>query len=205
MIAYLKNKLKQNSTLVRWYQKMIGYDPKAKQWCRIVMDRETNKLIKGLQYHDFSALEISGAKWKEFGFKRYTNVNYPEFDICFDQPNEKFDLVIAEQVFEHLLWPYKAGKNIFSMLSDNGYFLITTPFLLKVHPQPHDCMRWTETGMKYFLAECGFETSKILSASWGNKQCIVENFDEWMPYNPKKHPLGNEEEFPVVVWALAQK
>jgi hypothetical protein len=34
---------------------------------------------------------------------------------------------------------------------------------------------------------------------WGNESCVVANLREWMPYNPKRHSLKNDEEFPVVV------
>ena len=69
--------------------------------------------------------------------------------------DDTFDLIIAEQVFEHLLWPYRAARNVHRMLRPGGSFLITTPFLVKIHPVPNDCSRWTETGMKHLLAEAG--------------------------------------------------
>jgi hypothetical protein len=91
------------------------------------------------------------------------------------------------------------------MLKSDGYFLITTPFLLRVHNFPIDCSRWTETGIKYFLAECGFDIERIQTGSWGNRACIQANFLNWAIYRPWFHSLKNEPDFPVVVWALAQK
>jgi hypothetical protein len=38
------------------------------------------------------------------------------------------DIIIAEQVFEHLLWPYRAVRNVFQMLTPNGALLVTTHF-----------------------------------------------------------------------------
>ena len=58
------------------------------------------------------------------------------------------------------------------MLQPGGHFLIVTPFLYKVHPNPYDCTRWTETGMRYFLAECGFPLDPITTGSWGNRACL---------------------------------
>ncbi len=119
--------------------------------------------------------------------------------------SEKFDLVISEQVFEHLLRPYSAAKNVHTMLNPGGSFLITTPFLLKVHLYPEDCSRWTETGMKYFLAEAGFDENQVQAGSWGNIECVVSNLNQWTKYNPKLHSLKNDKNVPVVVWALAKK
>lgn len=197
--------LKQSTALTRLYQWIIGYNAGAKQWCRVVMDKSTEELVREIDYKNMTVLEISGKKWKDFGFKSYRNVSYPDFDICKDVLHERFDLIIAEQVFEHLRKPYRAGMNVYSMLNPGGYFLITTPFLIKIHPSPDDCTRWSKTGMVYFLEECGFDPSDIRSFAWGNRKCINANFVDWIPYNERRHSLINEEEFPIVVWALARK
>lgn len=175
-------------------------------WARVIMNRETRELINSLRPNELKVLEISGNHWGIWmSFKDYKNVDYPLFDICESSLEETFDLIIAEQVFEHLLWPYRAGKNIYKMLNPHGYFLVTTPFLLRVHNVPNDCTRWTETGIKYFLAECGFTLEHIRTGSWGNRACIRANFSRWANYQPLFHSLRNEPAFPVVVWALAQK
>jgi len=177
----------------------------ANHWCRIVMETATEKIIARLDHNNFKTLEISGEKWKNFGFKSYQSLTYPKYDICKDVLNEKFDLIIAEQVFEHLRYPYRAAENVFKMLRDGGYFLITTPFLIKYHPMPDDCTRWTETGIKYFLSEAGFKIEKINSDSWGNKRCLIDNLGEWKEYDGRFHSLENEKDYPLVVWAIARK
>lgn len=176
-----------------------------KQWCRIVMNRETRKLITALDLPRFDALEISGTQWYSLPFRSYKSVSYPEFDICEQSLPARYDIVFAEQVFEHLLWPYKAGRNVYEMLRSDGYLLTTTPFLIRIHNDPFDCTRWTETGLKYFLAECGFPLEKIHTNSWGNRKCIISNFKGWTRYIRTLHSLRNEPNFPMVVWALAQK
>lgn len=175
-------------------------------WCRVVMDQETEKFVLSLNYKSFNTMEISGSKWKNFGFKRYTSVQYPDFDVCKDVLEvESFDLIIAEQVLEHVLQPYHAVRNLYQMLSSTGILIVTTPFLLKIHSHPGDCYRWTELGLKCLLTEGGFENKKIKTGSWGNKMCIVANFKKWCSYIPWKHSLKNEQDFPVVIWSFAQK
>jgi SAM-dependent methyltransferase len=176
------------------------------QWSRIVMNRETREMINSLQPSTLEVLEISGKRWGEWTtFKDHKSVYYPEFDISEATLEETFDLIIAEQVFEHLLWPYRAGTNVHKMLNPGGHFLVTTPFLIRIHNHPVDCSRWTETGLKYFLAECGFDLERIRTGSWGNRACVRANFSRWWEYRRLFHSLRNEPEFPVVVWALAQK
>jgi hypothetical protein len=168
------------------------------------MYRETGDLVHALEPGRLDTLEISGTRWGErFTFRSYRSVAYPEFDICSQRLEERFDLVIADQVFEHLLWPYRAARNVLGMLKPGGAVLITTPFLIRVHPTPVDCSRWTETGLQYLLAECGFDLDRIRTGSWGNRACVEANFTAWPDYLPDVHSLANEPEFPVVVWALA--
>lgn len=178
----------------------------ATRWSRVVMDRECHRLVDALNPSALDVLEISGDGWKKHGFKSYRSVSFPEYDLC-DRPlSETFDLIIAEQVFEHLLWPYRAGKNVYQMLRPSGHFLISTPFLVKVHSFPGDCSRWTETGLKYLLAECGFPLENTQTASWGNQACVRENLHRWLAsYRPAKHSLENEPEYPYHVWALTSK
>lgn len=187
-------------------KQIIRFGARKEHWVRVIMNRETMNLLNNLDTADFKVLEISGSAWKnKIPYKSYTNVKYPEFDLCETALKEEFDLIIAEQVFEHLLWPYRAGKNVYQMLKPGAYFLISTPFLLRVHPSPHDCSRWTETGLKHLLAECGFPIDEINTGSWGNKDCIKKNLGKWRNYNPIFHSLKNESFYPAVVWALARK
>jgi SAM-dependent methyltransferase len=174
-------------------------------WARLVMDQHTRNLVAGISPETRKTLEISGDNWSKVQFKSYRKIDYPDFDICEAALEEAFDLILAEQVFEHLLWPYRAGRNVYKMLNPGGYFLCTTPFLIRVHNVPTDCSRWTETGIKYLLAECGFPIERIRTGSWGNRACVRGNFLEWKWYRPGFHSLKNEPDFPVVIWALAQK
>lgn len=178
-------------------------------WVRAVMYQECHKLLEEIGASNLDVLEISGDIHDfifEAKFKSYKQVSYPEFDICRDRLSESFDLIIADQVFEHLLWPYRAGKNVYEMLRPGGHFLIMTPFLVRLHPSPEDCTRWTAQGLKYFLAECGFPLETIRSAGWGNRACVKANFKRWSRMGwGVLHSLKNEKRFPVSVWALAKK
>jgi SAM-dependent methyltransferase len=176
------------------------------QWLRTVMNQELDALVQSIQPSRLSALEISGTNWERPGlFREYLSLDYPEFDICAGPTQERYDFVVAEQVFEHLLWPYRAARNVVQMLNPGGYFLISTPFLVKIHNFPVDCSRWTELGLKHFLAECGFPLEKIVTGSWGNRACVDANLgSRWVIYQKWRHSLKNDPEFPVSVWALAQ-
>jgi SAM-dependent methyltransferase len=202
-MSFFHSIVDRNADLIKHALNRLGYD--YRHWTRPVMYIRCTEMLKALSLENMDALEISaGQYWRTLKFKTFSEANYPDFDICKETFDQQYDLVIADQVFEHLLWPYQAAKNVHAMIRPGGYFLITTPFLIRVHAIPHDCTRWTETGIKYFLAECGFELETIQTGSWGNRSCVKANFTKWA----RKGWFGslrNEPEFPVAVWALAKK
>ena len=175
-------------------------------WSRIVMNRTTQEWVGALDTARMDALEISGEYWKNRGsFKSYRSVSYPEYDLCGSPLPESFDFILAEQVFEHLLYPHRAAQNVHRMLRTGGFFLVTTPFLLRIHSFPTDCTRWTPQGLSYFLEEAGFSRDKMRVQAWGNRQCVRAIFKGARTYCSRIHSLANEPDFSVVVWALVQK
>lgn len=176
------------------------------QWARVVMDRETENYVRSLDYFSMDAAEIAGSKWEHFGFRSYRSVHYPAYDLCERALGAgRFDIVIAEQVLEHVLWPCRAVRNVADSLRPGGVFVVTTPFLIPIHEQPYDCSRWSETGLKHLLIEGGFSGDTIVTGSWGNRACAAANFRRWVDWIPWKHSLENDPKFPVHVWAFARK
>jgi hypothetical protein len=185
-------------------QSLLG--ARDEHWARVVMNRATQEYVKGLCVSNLDALELSGNSWQNTGFRSYTSVAFPHYDVCTSPlGKECFDIIIAEQVLEHVLWPCRAVRNVYEMLRADGVFLVTTPFLVRVHPAPVDCTRWTETGLAYLLAECGFGLDDVITGSWGNRACVRANFQSWARWVPSICSLANEPEFPVVVWGFAKK
>lgn len=180
------------------------------QWSRVVMYRELFDEIRRMGPEKLSVLEIApggpNSPWRALGFAEYTGVDYPQFDICKDRLDRQFDLIIADQVFEHLLWPYRAAKNVHAMLKPGGTFINTTPFLIRIHLNPVDCSRWTETGIKHLLAEAGFDLAKIRTGAWGNLACARANLTAptWARVGWGRS-LNNERDYPISVWAIAEK
>lgn len=172
------------------------------------MNQEIQRFISSLDCLHIDALEVSGTGCKgKYNFRSYYSVSYPEYDICVDPlKREAFDLIIAEQVFEHILQPQKAAANVHDMLRPGGVFVISTPFLVKIHEQPLDISRWTERGIRQLLENEGFEV--LYTASWGNLECLAADMQPglgWTAYDPRRHSLKNQPQFPIVVWAFAKK
>jgi SAM-dependent methyltransferase len=182
----------------------VGFD--TTDWLRVIMYRRCFSFIENIRPETLDVLEISGgSQWRrKFKFGSYTSTDFPEFDICAEVLDRQFDLIIADQVFEHLTWPMRAGRNVHAMIRPGGYFIIATPFLVRVHQVPIDCSRWTEQGLSYLLQESGFSASDIKTDSWGNRKCLRANLFKWRRYGFYRS-LANEPNFPVMVWAIARK
>ena len=209
--SFLEKKIKHNRTFVKKLKKIskqFGFN--LEYWHRYASYKQIKKDIGFLNFESLDTLEISaGEYWKDnYKFKSFDQMNFPEHDICNEvYGNKKYDLIIADNVWEHLKYPYKATRNVFSMLNAGGYFLVITPFLIRVHEVPIDCTRWTEDGLKYFLNESGFNLDDILTNSWGNKKCAKSDLREdatWTRIGIYKD-MKNNKTFPLQVWALAKK
>lgn len=186
-------------------QKMVGHTEESLS--RVVMNRTTREWIDALPTDQMDAFEISGCFWKkrvQKPWKSYAEGWYPEFDICSAPSGKQYDIVFAEQVFEHLAYPYRAIKNVYAMLRPGGYFLTTTPFLFRIHASPIDCTRWTPQGLAYLLEEGGFSPEAIRTDSWGNRQAVRLQL-RGRNYCRRLHSLENEPDYPLCVWALARK
>jgi SAM-dependent methyltransferase len=173
------------------------------------MNRATQELVSALPCNELDVIEISGTQWEqeELGFRSYRTVDFPQYDICAGPLGEAIcDLVIAEQVFEHIERPHLAARNVYAMLRPKGALLITTPFLVKYHAFPRDLYRWTEDGLRVLLEDSGF--GEVVTGSWGNSCCLRADMSadlKWTMYHPLLHSLHNEPQFPVSVWAMGKK
>ena len=209
--SFIENKIKSNRKFVKQIKrigKFFGFN--LEYWHRYASYKLIKKDINFFNFEKLDVLEISaGEYWRHnFNFRSYDQMNFPKYDICENTiEDKKYDLIIADNVWEHLKYPYKATKNVLKMLKNNGYFLIITPFLIRVHEVPIDCTRWTEDGLRYFLNECGFKLENIYTNSWGNKKCVksdLRNDSTWTRVGIYKD-MSNNKLFPQQVWAIAKK
>ncbi len=190
----------------RYVQRKIGvaFGYRYDQWARVVCIEDWKRFLAALPVASLSALEISPGEvshWRNAGFASYQAVQFPDFDITREVLPGCFDVIVAEHVFEHLRDPHAAARNVHSMLADQGVFLITTPFLIRVHGYPDDFTRWTPSGLHAFLQDCRF-TAEV--KAWGNRRAVAENLRRWPAYGWGRS-LRNEPDFPLVVWAYARK
>jgi len=183
--------------------RMVGFD-----WnhiTRTVAYRAVEAKLATLPCDRLDALEIAaGWKWREHQWGSFSEMNWPDYDICEHVLDRQFDIIIADNVWEHLLHPWRATQHVLEMLKPGGLFINITPFLIRYHPIPTDCTRWTELGMRHFLADVGFDEASIETGSWGNEAAVKANFHRWSRTGWRRR-MPNDPDFPLTVWAFAQK
>ena len=180
-------------------------DP-GKHWSRIVLNRAVDARIGELNPGDCSAVEISGENHSERPWREYASLSFPDFDLCAPLVEERrFDVVICEQVLEHVPAPWTAAANLNKLCVPGGLVVVSTPFLVRVHELPQygmlDYWRFTPRGLHTLLEDAGLEVEFV--GSWGNRQCVVGNLSSWSEYR-RWHSLHDEEDVPVHVWAFAR-
>ena len=181
----------------------------AEQWQREPMMRSVNAYIDLLDPSTRAAAEISGDTYAGRPWGSYASLDHPPFDICApveEQHRAAYDVVICEQVIEHVVDPWGAAKNLLELCAPGGHVIVSTPFLVRVHELPffgmRDYWRFTPRGLRLLLESAGLEVDRV--EAWGNRYCVVGNFDTWPGYRPWM-PLRNEPDLPVQVWAFARR
>jgi SAM-dependent methyltransferase len=178
----------------------------ADQWQRVELNRAMGELIASLDPPICTAAEISGQAYVDTPWKRHVSLSHPDFDVCAPLgDHETFDVVICEQVLEHVVDPCGAAANLRRLCTDDGHVIVSTPFLIKVHELPiyamRDYWRFTPRGLQTLLENAGLEVESV--AAWGNRECIVGNLSRWSAYR-RWHSLRDEPDLPVQVWAFAR-
>lgn len=82
-------------------------------------------------------------------------------DIClYDFRGKTFDVVVMSEVLEHLHSPQSGLDIIHQSLKIGGELILTVPFILPIHDEPHDYFRFTKYGLELLLKK--FDCIEIL-------------------------------------------
>lgn len=88
-----------------------------------------------------------------------------------------FDVVIAQEVLEHVVSPSLAITEIFRVLKVGGYVYLQLPFIIGYHPCPNDYWRFTHQGVAELLDPSKFkviETGISVGPAVGFYRILVE-------------------------------
>ena len=179
---------------------------------RIVMQKTSRRWLDDLGPAGLDAAEISGAWGARLGFRSHRSFHYPAFDPCTGPFRDdegkvmRFDVILANQVWEHIDRPYAATRNVLKMLKKGGWFWLAVPFFIPYHAVPVDCSRWSARGLTNLLIEGGFDPASIKAGQWGNRAAAARNLERpWPPEAVAEDDLTDDPDFPIVAWAMGQR
>lgn len=94
-------------------------------------------------------------------------------------PDGSVDLVITQEVLEHVADPFKAIQEIGRVLKPGGTLYVQLPFVIGYHPGPTDFWRFTREGIVRLVQSAGLECREVgvaVGASTGFYRVAVEYF-----------------------------
>lgn len=99
-------------------------------------------------------------------FKNLDIFDGPEIDIvakaeCIPLPDNSIDMVITQEVLEHVENPIKAIAEISRVLKPNGILFCQLPFIIGYHPGPTDFWRFTKEGIVTLVENNGLKCKKL--------------------------------------------
>ena len=93
----------------------------------------------------------------------------PAIDVCaaagsLPFPDEAFDLVMSQEVVEHVPDPFQALREMRRVLRRGGTLYFQVPFIIGYHPGPTDFWRFTKEGVSEIVSQAGFERPEVIVA-----------------------------------------
>lgn len=176
--------------------------PPERQWVRTVMLADLRAFFATLPVAELDTVECSSTTHADLGWRSHQVVRYPDLDLT-DPPDDvpTYDVVICEQVLEHVTDPWASARTLRRLCRPGGYVVVSTPFLLKIHDAPGDYWRFTPDGLRLLLTGAGLDVVHL--SSWGNRAAVRTNLFWWAAQRPWR-PLRNAPSVPAVVWAVCR-
>jgi SAM-dependent methyltransferase len=144
---------------------------------------------------------------------RITITDYPAVNMqALPFRESTFDVVISDQVIEHLENSQRAIDESRRVLKVGGIAIHTTCFINYIHPDPKDFYRYTPAALSYLCREF---SEVVQCGSWGNRLaislCFLSDRFRFMSIPDSKYSVRNwlasrnEKAYPIVTWIVARK
>ena len=144
------------------------------------------------------AVEVSGDRHGSFRWRTFTSLNYPDFDLCAPTTHDRYDVVICDQVLEHVVDPVAAARTLRSLCRPGATCIVTVPFLYRIHNSPSDYWRFTPAGLRVLLERAGFV--EVETHAWGNRVAAARHL--WNGYLGARRWRSLRNEAPVAAFRV---
>ena len=150
------------------YKISIQMDQADKSILEVGAGRKPNdKYFKNASYVCTDAVDCGG-------IRQLADINLlPYKDGC-------FDLVICNNVLEHIPTPDKALGEVFRCLKPGGRLFLVVPFLFPLHDIPYDYFRYTEYSLMNLLKE--WQEVDIKKICWFSGKLLFSYAERFVLY-----------------------
>lgn len=146
-----------------------------------------------------------------FDAHRYETADFEQVDKTYGQntyvcdiahipvADGRFDVVVFNQVMEHLPEPMLVLKELRRVLNHSGVLICTVPFYYEEHEQPYDFFRYTQFALKRMFTEAGFGIERFdwMEGYYGTLAYQLELASRSLPGRPSRVAPG------MTGWVLA--
>ena len=142
-----------------------------------------------------------------------SKANYPEYCLpSTGLPSSSYDLILCDQVLEHVEGsPWLVGDELRRLLAPGGVAVLTTVFMMPLHPSPSDFLRYSSEALKHIFVN--HEVAASATGSWGNRAVwmLSELGFRWSPVpNNPSNPVNRiarstEPGSEIATWIVFQK
>jgi len=117
-----------------------------------------------LLYDIGGAQKSAKGRTKTWNVKESICLDLPDYDLNEPQKHErKADFVLCLEVFEYLIDPLQAMRNIADSLKKGGTAIISYPLVYPLHNEVEfDSLRYTLTGIKRLAGKAGLDVAEII-------------------------------------------
>ncbi|MBI4454687.1 MAG: class I SAM-dependent methyltransferase [Acidobacteria bacterium] len=91
-----------------------------------------------------------------------------------------FDLVLSNQVLEHVCDPNTVSAELKRIVSDRGYLLLSCPFVWEIHCFPADYWRFSSQALQLLFADMDLV---YMEPSTNTAQCLAQTFNLFINRN----------------------
>jgi len=110
-----------------------------------------------------------------FSAMMYESADFMQVDKVYEPPtyvcdlrdipveNARFDLVICNQVMEHIPAPVDLLRELSRVTKPGGAIWMSAPLFFEEHEQPHDYYRYTQFAWRHLAEEAGLD---VVSLEW---------------------------------------
>lgn len=122
-----------------------------------------HELLRG--EHMFEVVNIDGATETDLNFN---------LEEIFPLNDASYDTALALNVLEHVFNYAGLLSESRRVLRSGGALVIAVPFLIPVHPSPHDHWRFTAETLEQIIKDAGFSTIEITTIGTGPGAVLVQ-------------------------------